>query len=62
MMFDLLSKGDLLINEFFAFEDLIGERLMLRTDELFSVRSLEDASLLDLKNSKAGVVAFFLED
>lgn len=62
-MADLLSKGDLLnIELFFAFESLIGDLLVLRSAELFSVKTLDDESLFDLKKSRAGVVAFFLED
>jgi len=43
-------------------EALNGERFVLRIEELFSVKTLEDGSLFDLKKSKAGVVIFFLED
>jgi hypothetical protein len=59
----LLSNGDLLINGmFFTFEDRIGERLLFIITELFSIKTLDDRSLLDLKNNKAGVVVFFLEE
>lgn len=62
-MFDLLNKGVLLINELvFMFDDRIGDRLVFRRDELFSVRTLEAGSLWDLKNNKAGVEAFFFDD
>lgn len=63
LMADRLSKGDLLIIElFFAFEALIGDLFVLRSAELFYVNTLDDESLFDLKKSRAGVVAFFLED
>lgn len=62
-MFDLLSNGDRLINElFFALDDRIGERFVLMRAELFYDKSLEDDYFCDLKNIKAGVVAFFFEE
>lgn len=62
-MLDLFNNGDRLIKEvFLTLEVLIGERFVLNRAELFSERCLLAGSFWDLKKSRAGVVAFFLEE